>query len=84
MQATDPNPALIELAGEVQAAQLPSPAERRRIRRDSGLPLRRCAVAIDVDPMTLLRWERGQSEPRHENAIKYRQLLDTLRSVVGG
>jgi DNA-binding XRE family transcriptional regulator len=36
---------------------------------------------LGVTSMTILRWESGKAEPRLENAIAYRRLLDQLREA---
>jgi DNA-binding XRE family transcriptional regulator len=51
---------------------------RQRIRRESRVPLRDMGAHLGVTPMTILRWERGEAEPRIDHAIAYRQLLDEL------
>jgi DNA-binding XRE family transcriptional regulator len=65
-----------DLVSRVRAAQLPSVAVRRRIRRRANASLRDMGLSLGVSPMTVLRWEQGTSEPRLENAIAYRRLLD--------
>src|SRR5687768_4809439 len=70
--------AIIQLAQEVRWAQLPSPAECRRIRIAAGVSLREAAAPIGVDAMTLWRWENGRARPRREHAMRYRKLLDAL------
>jgi transcriptional regulator with XRE-family HTH domain len=65
----------------VRAAQLPAPAMRRMIRTAAGVTLNEVAAEIGVTPMTVLRWERGETEPRRDRAIAYRQLLDGLRGM---
>ena len=67
-----------DLVGRVRAAQLPSVAVRRKIRRRAKDSLRDMGRSRGVCPMTVLRWEHGTSEPRLENAIAYRRLLDAL------
>lgn len=69
------------LAEQVRAAQLPSPAMRRTIRRGAGVSLAEVASELGVATVTVLRWERGTSVPRREHAIAYRQLLDALREA---
>ncbi len=67
-----------DLVSRVRAAQLPSVAVRRSIRRRANASLRDMGLTLGVSPMTVLRWEHGTSEPRLENAIAYRRLLDAL------
>lgn len=70
-----------DLISRVRASQLPTPAVRRTIRRRAGAPLREMGKALGVSPMTVLRWEQGATEPRLENAIAYRRLLDALQEA---
>lgn len=77
------DPPARELAAEVAAARLPSPAVRRRIRTKAGIGLREMARHLDVTPMTVQRWERGTSTPRRDRAIAYRRLLDELSEALG-
>lgn len=67
-----------DLVSRVRAAQLPPVAVRRRIRRRANASLRDMGLSLGVSPMTVLRWAQGTTEPRLENAIAYRQLLDAL------
>lgn len=69
------------LAEQVRAARLPSPPMRRSIRRAAGVSLAELAQELDVAPVTVLRWERGSSEPRRGHAIAYRRLLDALQEA---
>lgn len=69
------------LTEKLRAAQLPPPWERRAIRIGAGASQRELAHELDVTPLTISRWERGDSEPRRDKAIAYRRLLDELRAV---
>jgi DNA-binding XRE family transcriptional regulator len=69
------------LADRVRAAQLPTPANRRRIRLRAGLSLRLIGDHIGVTAMTVLRWERGEAAPKFEHAVAYRQLLEELEAA---
>lgn len=71
----------MDIAASVRAAQLPPPNVRRLIRISAGVSLRECAVELKVTPMTVLRWERGESVPRREHAIAYRKLLDAIKQA---
>jgi DNA-binding transcriptional regulator YiaG len=77
--STDPNE-LAAFVSEVKAAQLPPAADRRRIREAAGLTFRDIARFLDVNPMTVIRWEEGNT-PRRAHAIRYRQLLDALEEA---
>ncbi len=70
-----------QLVREIEAAQLPPPARRRRIRESAGVSLREAAATLDVAVMTFRRWESGRVEPRRASAIRYRQMLDALAEV---
>jgi DNA-binding XRE family transcriptional regulator len=72
----------LALAEQVRASRLPPPRERRRIREAARVSLRRAGEELGVDPMTVLRWERGVVEPRLEHAIAYRELLDALAEAM--
>ena len=50
----------------------------RAIRQGAGLSLRDIARELDVYPMTVLRWERGERVPRAEAAERYARLLKRL------
>lgn len=70
------------LTDRVRAAQLPPPAERRAIRQAARTSLSDVAAELGVSPMSVLRWERGESAPRLDHAIAYRRILDGLRDAV--
>lgn len=76
------DPKASALVQRVKAAQLPDPSERHRIRAAAGASLREMATVLGVDPMTVLRWERGRVTPRATNAVAYRQLLDALQEAM--
>ena len=63
------------LAERVSAAKLPPPAERARIRRESGASLRDFGLELGVSPMTVARWEAGRVKPRLEQRAAYARLL---------
>jgi len=69
------------LITELRLAILPPPRERAMIRRDAGATLRDIARPLEVSPYTVLRWERGEIEPKRSNAIRYGALLERLREV---
>ena len=76
----------MSLAEQVRAAMLPSPARRRTIRKLAGVTLTEIAQEVErltgepaVSAVSVLRWERGDSEPRRDRAIAYKQLLDDLQ-----
>ncbi|MER5661576.1 helix-turn-helix transcriptional regulator [Streptomyces mirabilis] len=57
---------------------LPVPAQRRRLRRESGLSLHQIADACDVSEDTVRAWEQGSTTPRGDTAATYRHLLAAL------
>ena len=71
-----------ELLARVRGARLPPPVERKRIRTAAGVTLREMASVLDVTPMTVLRWERGEVRPASGHALAYRELLDGLKGAV--
>jgi DNA-binding transcriptional regulator YiaG len=79
-ESADVGTAIERLVQTVESVTLPSITSRRRIRVDAGLSLREVASALNVHPMTVLRWERGAT-PRREHAASYRRLLDELVAI---
>lgn len=75
--------AIDALAARVRAAQLPPPSDRRRIRKQANVSLREMALTLDVDPMTVQRWEQGQVVPTLEHSLAYNALLTALDAAVG-
>jgi DNA-binding XRE family transcriptional regulator len=69
------------LAARVKRAKLPPPSVREQIRIEAGLSLRALADELDVDPMSVHRWEKGFVRPRLEHAIAYRRLLEALQEA---
>jgi DNA-binding XRE family transcriptional regulator len=65
----------------VRASRLPPPSVRQRIRRKARVSLRMMGAQLGVTPMTVLRWEHGDAEPRLAHAIAYRRLLDELQDA---
>jgi DNA-binding transcriptional regulator YiaG len=71
------------LVSNIREARLPSPEERHQTRVDAKVSIREGAGALHVSPMTYLRWERGEVEPRRrEHAIAYAEFLAALREAV--
>jgi DNA-binding XRE family transcriptional regulator len=82
MTALQPEPAQFDaLVRRVRDSRLPSPTVRREIRERAGVSVREAAAANGVSPMSYLRWERGQVQPRRAHAIRLRQFLDALDEV---
>ncbi|MGP3691440.1 helix-turn-helix domain-containing protein [Streptomyces sp. IBSNAI002] len=57
---------------------LPLPAVRRQLRLADDLTQRQLADALHVKPLTILRWEGGQTEPRRPWRDAYARLLQRL------
>ena len=72
------------LIEDLQESRLPTPRVRRSIRVTSGASLRDVAAEMGrrgypVSAMTVLKWERGEMEPRRDRAAVYRRLLGELQ-----
>jgi DNA-binding transcriptional regulator YiaG len=70
-----------ELARRLRGPQLPPPAQRRAIRLAAGATLRDIAEALQVNAMTISRWERGITEPWPRHHATYLCLLVALADV---
>ncbi len=76
MSKSDLNKAVDALVD--RAPDLPIPAVRRRLRLADGLTQRQLAETLQVKPLTILRWESGQTEPRRPWRDAYARLLQRL------
>lgn len=56
-----------------------STGETRRTRVAARLSISELAAACGVNQSTLWRWEQGKRLPRGERAVRYADLLDSLR-----
>ncbi|MER5201086.1 telomere-associated protein Tap [Streptomyces sp. NPDC002755] len=56
--------------------QLPSPAERARLREEAGITQARLAQVLKTTPQTVKNWENGRSEPRPPRLEAYQRLLE--------
>lgn len=70
-----------DLAARLRVPRLPPPAERRAIRVAAGATLRDTATALQVNAMTVSRWERGLAEPWPRHRASYLCLLAALAQV---
>ncbi|WP_030741503.1 telomere-associated protein Tap [Streptomyces griseus] len=61
------------LAGE---PQMPSPAERARLREAAGITQARLAQVLGTTTQTVKNWEAGRSEPRPPRRAPYQRLLE--------
>lgn len=71
------------LADLVRAAQLPSVAERKRVREAAKASLRMVADELGVSITAIWHWENDQDGPSMENAVRYRNLLEELAAAAG-
>ena len=55
--------------------QLPSPAERARLREAAGITQARLATALKSTTQTVKNWENGRSEPKPPRLEAYQRLL---------
>lgn len=63
---------------------LPVPAQRRALRRESGLTWHQIADACGVSEDTVRAWEQGSAAPRGDTAAVYRHLLTALDARLQG
>ncbi|MFQ6856020.1 helix-turn-helix domain-containing protein [Streptomyces sp. 35M1] len=61
------------LAGE---PEMPSPAERARLREAAGITQARLAQVLGTTTQTVKNWEAGRSEPRPPRRAPYQRLLE--------
>jgi DNA-directed RNA polymerase specialized sigma24 family protein/DNA-binding XRE family transcriptional regulator len=61
--------------GPATAVALPSPKERRRLRRAKALSEEQVATAVGVTPATVRAWETGRTNPRGRRRAAYARLL---------
>ncbi|WP_328947399.1 helix-turn-helix domain-containing protein (plasmid) [Streptomyces sp. NBC_00250] len=62
-------------------ATLPSPEERKRLRRAHGLTVDEVATALKVRRATVSYWESGRTEPRPPERDAYARLLEGLAKL---
>ncbi|WDI23354.1 helix-turn-helix transcriptional regulator (plasmid) [Streptomyces enissocaesilis] len=66
------------LLEQVAQNDLPSPAERRRLRDAAGLSQAQIAKVLDTRRETVASWESGRNEPRPPQRAAYARLLEKL------
>ncbi|MGQ5640810.1 MULTISPECIES: telomere-associated protein Tap [unclassified Streptomyces] len=66
------------LLEQVAQDDLPSPAERRRLREAAGLTQSQIASALETRRETIANWELGKTEPRPPQRAAYARLLEKL------
>lgn len=57
------------------ACDLPSPAERRRVREAWGLTTSQLAAAFGITPATVRSWENGRTSPTGRRRVAYARFL---------
>jgi DNA-binding transcriptional regulator YiaG len=73
-------PTLNEVLRPVRARRgLPTPEDRRAIRKRAGLSAADVAKVLDVTRATVTRWEHALRTPRGDLAVRYSRLLERLR-----
>jgi hypothetical protein len=86
-QVVDPN-VVAAVTKAVEALQLPSAKQRKRIRRDAGRSLRQMSalmgeLGVPVAPETIRTWEADDEvKIRDRHAAAYKQLLEALERAV--
>ncbi|MFI8326332.1 telomere-associated protein Tap [Streptomyces sp. NPDC085529] len=66
------------LLEQVAQDDLPSPAERKRLREAAGLSQAQIAKALDARREAVGNWETGKTEPRPPKRAAYARLLEGL------
>lgn len=56
-----------------------SSGEAMRLRVEAALSISEVARSCGVDQSTVWRWERGARSPRGDKALKYGELIESLR-----
>lgn len=71
-----------QLLDEVtQRRRLPAPAMARAIRLEAGVSQQRLAAELGCHRMTVARWETGARHPRGALAVRWAEVLDSLREA---
>jgi DNA-binding transcriptional regulator YiaG len=69
---------LIQLRERAEQSKLPSPSERRAIRRRAGVSVAELASALHVSPAVIYFWESGQRNPSRGFRERYLEALGIL------
>jgi DNA-binding transcriptional regulator YiaG len=65
------------------ARRLPPPAVAKAIRDAAGVTQQELADELNVNRVTVARWELGERVPRGAMRLAYTELLEELREVAG-
>lgn len=71
------------LLASVDEDNLPTPPERKHLRRAARLSQAQVAQAVGVSRETISAWETGRWEPTGTTRTRYQRLLDGLRTRLG-
>jgi DNA-binding transcriptional regulator YiaG len=63
---------------------LPTPEERKQIRKAAGVTQSDLARALDVNFAAVSHWENGRATPRGRNLRVYLEALDQMRGMGEG
>ncbi|MEJ8654902.1 helix-turn-helix domain-containing protein [Streptomyces sp. MS1.AVA.3] len=66
-----------------QAAELPPPEERKRVRKAYGLTQDGMAEALGVHRITVSAWERGAYDPTGDTRTQYLRLFARMKKEIG-
>ncbi|NEE28979.1 helix-turn-helix transcriptional regulator, partial [Streptomyces sp. SID7982] len=66
------------LLEEVAQEDLPTPAERKRLREAAGLSQAQIAKVLEARREAVGNWETGKTEPRPPKRAAYARLLEGL------
>lgn len=72
----------VELLKAGRHKLLPSPATRRSLRVQAGLPQRVIAAALGKTVAAVSRYESGSRVPQGETADKYLAILERLKNAL--
>ncbi len=67
----------------VRGRRLAKSGQGRALRERAGVSARELAAVLEVDPKTLIEWERGVATPRQINATRYAKILGELEEAIG-
>ena len=65
------------------ATELPTPEERKRVRKAYGLTQDGMAEALGVHRITVSAWERGAYDPTGDTRTQYLQLFAHMKKEIG-
>ncbi|MFF4741291.1 helix-turn-helix transcriptional regulator [Streptomyces sp. NPDC001262] len=66
-----------------EATDLPTPEERKRVRKAYGLTQGGMAESLGVHRITVSAWERGTYDPTGETRARYLELFAHMKKEIG-